>query len=489
MSQADELIKLGLDSCGYRYVNIDDGFFGGRDRQTGRLLFHKNRFPNGLKPVVDHIHSLNLKAGIYSDAGANTCGNYWDHDTIAHDVGLYGHERQDCELLFSELGFDFIKVDFCGGDPKQNYDSLYLNPKERYTSIRKSISEVTYNDVKMNICRWNFPGTWAAAVASSWRISQDIEPKWASIKNIINQNLYLSAYVSPGHYNDMDMLELGRGLSDEEERTHFGMWCMMSSPLLIGCNLTKLPENTLKLLKNRELISINQDSLGLQAYVAKHYDNSYVLVKDIEHRNGLTRAVAFYNPTDSAKRISINFNEIELDGIVMVQNLFDSQKTISISDSISIYVAPHNTEIFKLKADKRIMRNRHEAETAYLTSYQELVNPLPANTAFYKKDSRCSGGMKVVNGGKSPDNDIIFKNVFVPENGKFNITVVYIAPENGELCISANGANTQRSTVVRCERMCKKIFQTNLKKGSNTIRIYSDNHRIPEIDYIEIAQI
>lgn len=76
MSQADELIKLGLDSCGYRYVNIDDGFFGGRDRQTGRLLFHKNRFPNGLKPVVDHIHSLNLKAGIYSDAGANTCGNY-----------------------------------------------------------------------------------------------------------------------------------------------------------------------------------------------------------------------------------------------------------------------------------------------------------------------------------------------------------------------------------------------------------------------------
>ena len=109
-------------------------------------------------------------------------------------------------------------------------------------------------NISLNVCRWGFPGVWVKDVAESWRISADIYLAWKSIANNISENLYLSAYAGYGHYNDMDMLEIGRGLSMTEEEAHFGMWCIMSSPLLIGCDLTSLPQRSLDLLLNRELI-------------------------------------------------------------------------------------------------------------------------------------------------------------------------------------------------------------------------------------------
>ena len=103
MQQADAMEALGLKKAGYKYVNIDDGYFGGRDQQTGQLLIHPTRFPHGLRPVVEHIHGLGLKAGIYSDAGRNTCGSIYDADTIGVGVGLYGHERMpDVDYLLVE---------------------------------------------------------------------------------------------------------------------------------------------------------------------------------------------------------------------------------------------------------------------------------------------------------------------------------------------------------------------------------------------------
>ena len=103
MAQADAMVSTGLAEAGYNHINIDDGYFGGRDAATGRLLVHPTRFPGGLKPVVDHIHALGLKAGIYSDAGSNTCGSMYDRDTIARGVGFYGHDRQDAEFFFREM--------------------------------------------------------------------------------------------------------------------------------------------------------------------------------------------------------------------------------------------------------------------------------------------------------------------------------------------------------------------------------------------------
>lgn len=166
MKQADAMAQKGLKEAGYKYINIDDGYFGGRD-MNGQLLIHATRFPNGLEPVVKHIHSLGFKAGIYSDAGRNTCGNFWDKDEMGSGVGLYGHDQQDADYFFKNLKFDFIKIDFCGGDAPQNTEHLDLDEKERYTAIRQAIDNTGRKDVRINVCRWNFPGTWVHNVGSS----------------------------------------------------------------------------------------------------------------------------------------------------------------------------------------------------------------------------------------------------------------------------------------------------------------------------------
>ena len=301
--QTDAMLSQGLKDVGYSYINIDDGFFDGRDEE-GNLKIHPGRFPNGLKVVADYIHSKGFKAGIYSDAGSNTCGSMWDKDTHGVGVGLYGHEKQDADFYFNRCGFDFIKIDYCGAGQQ-----LALDEQTRYTEIVEAIREVARHDVSLNICRWAFPGTWAKDLARSWRISPDISPSWASVKSIIRKNLYLSAYAGDGHYNDMDMLEIGRGLTPDEEETHFGMWCILSSPLLIGCDMTSIPASSLALLKNEELIALNQDRLGLQAYVVQHEGGGYVLndgrsCKGIAAEAGLICSVRRFSLSASALTIT-----------------------------------------------------------------------------------------------------------------------------------------------------------------------------------------
>ena len=161
-SVAEAMATNGLKAAGYTYVNIDDGFFCGRDKD-GKLLIHPTRFPNGLKPVVERIHALGLKAGIYSDAGSDTCGSMWSNDPLGKGSGLYGHDLEDCRFFFGEMDFDFIKIDYCGGL------KLKLDEQERYTAIRRAIDVSGKKGVRMNICRWTFPGEWAAGVAESWR--------------------------------------------------------------------------------------------------------------------------------------------------------------------------------------------------------------------------------------------------------------------------------------------------------------------------------
>ena len=325
--QADAMVSKGLAEVGYDHINIDDGYFGNRNAETGQLQIHPTRFPNGLKPVVDYIHSKGLKAGIYSDGGYDTCGSYHGGDTNGVGVGLYGHDQQDCDFFFKDMGFDFIKVDFCGGDPVHNKDNLDLNEQERYTAIANAIKNTGRTDVRMNICRWAYPGTWVNEAGFSWRTTGDIYPSWDSVKGILAENLYMSAYSSKGHYNDMDMLEVGvnkwgSSLTAAEARTHFGMWCIMNSPLLIGCDMSKLSTDNLNLLTNTELIALNQDPLYQQAYLACKVNDCYVMVKDIEIANGTKRAFAIYNPNDASKTVTLNFKDIDLAGTVALRDVF-----------------------------------------------------------------------------------------------------------------------------------------------------------------------
>lgn len=302
--QADALVSQGLKDVGYQYINIDDGFQYGRTAE-GKVRIHPQRFPNGLRVVRDYIHSKGLKAGIYSDAGDCTCGSISNGDTRNTNVGFYGYEQIDADFYFKELEFDFIKVDYCGGN------HAGLNEKEQYTAIHDAIVN-TGKNVRYNLCRWAYPGTWCHDISTSWRTTGDIYNGWASVKGILDENLYMSAYCYGGCYNDMDMLEVGRSMTEEEDKTHFGMWCIMSSPLLIGCNMANIKEQALTLLKNRELIALNQDPLGLQAYVVQHHGETYILAKDILSLHGKTRAVAFYNPSDREVEMYLSFSEVDL---------------------------------------------------------------------------------------------------------------------------------------------------------------------------------
>ena len=172
----------------------------------------------------------------------------------------------------------------------------------------------------------------------------------------------------------MDMLEIGRGLKPEEEETHFGMWCIMSSPLLIGCDLTRIPEESLKLLRNEELIALNQDPLGLQAYIVQHEGGGYVLVKDIEQKRGKVRAVALYNPSDSVCSFRVPLEILELAGKTRVRDLVKRKDEGRVTGSFQYDVPAHGVKILRVEGEERLEPVRYEAEQAYLHQFDNLAN-------------------------------------------------------------------------------------------------------------------
>ena len=489
--QAAAMVSKGLFDAGYDHINIDDGYFGGRDAETGQLKIHPTRFKNGLKPVVDYIHEKGLKAGIYSDGGYNTCGSYHGGDKDGEGVGLYQHDQQDCDFFFKELGFDFIKVDFCGGDPVHNKDGLDLDEKARYTAIAQAIKNTGRTDVRMNICRWAYPGTWANNAGFSWRTTQDIFSNWDSIKDILKQNLYMSAYSSKGHYNDMDMLEVGvnkwgNELTAEEAKTHFGMWCIMNSPLLIGCNMNNLSTTNLNLLKNKDLIALNQDTLYQQAYLAAKVNDCYIMVKDIEKHYGNKRAFAIYNPNDVAKKVTLNFKDIDLADSVALHDCFTKKDIGKFYGTYEVTVPKHGTKIYVAEADTRLERTRYEAETGYSKAYSEI----DWNICQYSEASYCSGGYKVgYIGGSNSNNYLEWSNVYSKEGGDYKLTIGYICGENRTINVYVNG---KKAKGLSCnsggwEKVGKKTLDITLEKGENTIRLVNTSGWLPDMDYIDVT--
>lgn len=294
--QADAMISSGLYDAGYRFINIDDGYFGGRD-SSGKLFSDHKKFPSGMKALAAYIHSKGLKAGIYTDAGKNTCGSIYDKDPNGYGVGMYGHIQQDCQLFFKEWNFDFLKVDWCGGE------RMKLDEQAEYSKIIDTVRSVNSNIV-FNVCRWKFPGEWVIKKADSWRISGDIREKFSSILSIIDLNAGLYKYASPGHYNDMDMLQVGRGMSYEEDKTHFSMWCMMNSPLLAGNDLRSMSKQTIEILSNKELIAINQDINFVQAQRVLQENDIDVWAKRLG--KGKQKAIAIVNRGDREQQFTLD---------------------------------------------------------------------------------------------------------------------------------------------------------------------------------------
>lgn len=488
--QTYAMVTKGLRGCGYTYINIDDGYFGGRDAETGQLLIHPKRFPNGLKGLVDYIHSKDLKAGIYSDAGRNTCGSMFNGDAIGKGVGLYEHDQQDADFFFKELGFDFIKVDFCGGSYYHNEDHLVLDERERYTAIAEAIRRTGRTDVRMNACRWAYPGTWIDGVAFSWRTTGDIYDGWESVRGIIKENLYLSAYCRNGHYNDMDMLEVGRSMTTVEDKTHFGMWCIMSSPLLIGCDMTTIKSAALTLLKNKELIALNQDPLHLQAYVCQREQGCYVLVKDVEELLGTKRAFAVYNPTDEQQTVTVRFDAMDLGGAISLHDCFLRRDAATVEGTFDVTLPAHGTAIYTATAEQRRERTLYEAETALIGNYQELVNNQSLPSGIYDDGaSNCSGGCKVGWLGRSDDNYIEWPNVYSASGGRYRLTFAYISGEARSAQLSVNGERIQTLSSLNSggwDRISTRSVTVQLQPGMNAIRLSNPTGWMPDIDYLRI---
>ena len=482
--QADAMVSQGLKDAGYLYINIDDGFQYGRT-SAGKVRIHPQRFPPGLKVVSDYIPSKGLKAGIYSDAGDCTCGSISNGDTRNTNVGFYGYEQVDADYYFKELEFDFIKVDYCGGR------HLDLNEQEQYTAIHNAIVN-TGKNVRYNLCRWAYPGTWCHDISTSWRTTGDIYDGWASVKGILAENLYMSAYCYDGCYNDMDMLEVGRSMSEEEDKTHFGMWCIMSSPLLIGCNMATIKPRPLALLKNPELIALNQDPLGLQAYVVQHIGETYVLVKDILSLHGNTRAVALYNPSDREEEMCVSFSEVDLGGKVKVRDLFEHQDLGEMEGALSAIVPPHGTRIYKLEAEQRLERCIYEAETAFLHDYQEIYNHQAIGSAIYETNSSSASGGALVSwlGGKR-SNSLLWKDVYVNEEADYTAHFCASSQESRPFNVVLNGE--EKGTITALTNSWGTFKEYNmtlhLKAGSNSIELYNENGWMPNMDYMSIERV
>ena len=243
----DSLVNSGLSAAGYKYINIDDCWQISRD-SDGKIVVDPNNFPNGIKQLADYAHEKGLLFGIYSDAGYKTC---------AGRPGSLGYEEIDAKT-YAEWGVDYLKYDNCFTDGSP--------PEVRYPIMRDALLKQK-RPIFFSICEWgiNDPATWAKSVGNSWRTTIDIYNSWDSMVYVIDTNNRWYEYASPGGWNDPDMLEVGNGgMNFEEEKIHFGLWCISKAPLLIGCDITNLSKETFEILTNPEVIAINQDPLGVQ---------------------------------------------------------------------------------------------------------------------------------------------------------------------------------------------------------------------------------
>ena len=255
-------------------------------------------------------------------------------------------------------------------------------------------------------------------------------------------------------------------MSQEEDHSHFAVWCMMSSPLLIGCDLTNLKPETWNLLTDKELTSINQDPLGLQAYVVKRVGECYVLVKDLKKLNGKERAVAFVNLSDYEQAMTLDLRDVDL-----------------VGDALSVTLPAHATRVFVVKGKQRLQRKLYEAETAFLSSYQEIRNNQAVLTAIYDEDTHCSGGVKATWLGGRADNDLRWRNVYVQRGGRYGLRLNCLTKDPRTLFVDVNGRTVDSLTyTVDGEQT---VF-VSLQKGRNEVRLWNADDRMPDVDYMMV---
>ncbi|GAB3814778.1 glycoside hydrolase family 27 protein [Micromonospora zhanjiangensis] len=330
---ADKIVSSGLAAAGYQYVNIDDCWMQHSRDASGNLQPDYGKFPSGISGTAAYVHSKGLKIGIYEDAGTQTCAGY---------PGSLGHEAQDARL-FASWGIDYLKYDNCYNNGSSTTEQYIA----RYSAMRDALA-ATGRPIVYSICEWgvNAPWTWAPNVGNLWRTTGDIQANFNSVLNIFRQNVGLAAYAGPGAWNDPDMLEVGNGMSATEDRAHFSLWAEMAAPLLAGNNLVTASATTLSILGNRDVIAVDQDSLGKQGRMVSSSGGLDVLAKPLS--NGDVSVVLF-NETGSTATISTTAAAIGKSGATSygLKDLW-SGSTSTTSGTISASVPGHGVVMYRV---------------------------------------------------------------------------------------------------------------------------------------------
>ncbi|MGF7149957.1 hypothetical protein FHS96_003614 [Sphingomonas zeicaulis] len=413
MASAKLLIDSGLARLGYRYVNIDDGWWLRRRQPDGRMVIRTDRFPSAkagpnqrtsFRPLTDRLHALGLKAGIYSDIGRNSCGQIYTpsfanqpEGTIAErEVGLYGHVDQDIGLYFAEWGFDYIKVDACGirglgrdADHVRKGDYRELTPLIDMAALsRTDIPAVRrlYDDVAealerhnpdgaylFSLCLWGSADvrSWAKDVGNASRTSDDITASWTRMLTNFDSSVTRALYAHPGSWNDPDMLFVGSGDFDAnhmtEAQSHFALWAITNAPLLIGMDLRKATPEQLALLGNQSIVALNQDPAGNQAVPVYLSDDAQILVKTLSNGD---KAVALFNRGAAPLEMVLTADHLKMRGDqdIAVTDLWTGARS-GFTKEIKLAVAPRETLMFRVRGTPSL------SDGMYLSEMPGNVNP------------------------------------------------------------------------------------------------------------------
>jgi len=284
---ADAMVESGMSTSGYEYIVIDDCWQIDRD-ENGRIVVDPVRFPSGMKSLADYVHSQGLKFGIYSCAGTATCQGR---------PGGRGYEFQDA-LTYADWGVDYLKYDWCNTSTQ--------DAEASYTLMRDALYEAG-RPVVFSLCEWGThdPWEWAGDIGHLWRTTGDIRDNWNSMLALLDQQDGLEEYAGPGQWNDPDMLEVGNGgMTTEEYKAHFSLWCMLAAPLMAGNDLRNMDPVTLDILTNEEVIAVDQDPAGRQGFKFRDTGDYEIWVKRLA---GEEKAICLLNRSDEVKNVQIDF--------------------------------------------------------------------------------------------------------------------------------------------------------------------------------------
>tara|TARA_R110002050_G_scaffold196426_2_gene331316 strand:- start:1481 stop:2689 length:1209 start_codon:yes stop_codon:yes gene_type:complete len=320
---ADKFIELGLKDAGYEYIVLDDGWMAKERDADGNLIADPIKFPSGMKALAEYIHLKGLKFGLYNCAGSKTCAGY---------PGSRGYEYQDARS-YAAWNVDYLKYDWCNTDK--------LNAVGAYITMRDALKAAN-RPIVFSICEWgdNEPWKWAKDVGHLWRVSGDIincwdcevgHGSWSSwgVWKIINMRKDIRKAAGPDHWNDLDMMEIGNGMTDAEDRSHFAMWSMLASPLIMGNDLRSASKETIKTLANKEVIAINQDKLGIQGFRFTNENNIEVWLKPLDNN---AWAMVFVNMGESPTNYKFQWKKHDIGDDVNSRSMNLENNTYTIRD-------------------------------------------------------------------------------------------------------------------------------------------------------------